>query len=294
MKINFLLIAFALLSSSILAQNTDKQNPNKKQNNFSAKEETFSHYWEDFDSGIFPPSNWALISGATSQTWQLADSNIAMPLSGTSFALCRYDQNLTPGGQDEKLITDAINLNGLNDAKLVFWFFFSKYWGISPNDNYDLQVLVSTDGGLNFNDTIWTELSTDTANWNSWDWVKAEVDITNYINLNDVRFCFRYVGFDGADAAIENVGITFLSTDGNLGHKELKLYPNPSSDFIIFDIDENSLVRIFDINGKIVFNQNINSSENKINISNLNEGIYFINIKNSKSENTSRFIKSGK
>lgn len=291
MKKHIILISIAFLSLSLIAQNQNKYVIQSKNNWCNEKSDHNFHFWHDFETSVFPPNNWLLVSNNTTQTWQLADTSIALPLSGHNFAICRYDHTLNPQGQDEKLITESINLIGLEDAKLEFWFFFSKFWGISPNNNYDLQVLVSTDGGINFNDTIWTEISTDTAAWNSWDWVKAEVDISNYINNNDVRFAFRYVGFDGADAGIDDIAISFLSSTGSYYKKQLSVFPNPSSDYIYISVDEKTNIKIYNLAGKMVYNKSLSNDNNKIDISFLKNGVYIVNINNSKTNYYSRFIK---
>ncbi|HNQ21434.1 MAG TPA: hypothetical protein PKI46_10270, partial [Bacteroidales bacterium] len=73
----------------------------------------------------------------------------------------------------------------------------SKYWGIKPYNNYDLYVVAATDG-INFTDTIWTEMTTDTSTWDSWEWVNAQVDLSDYIGNNNLKLAFVYYGRDGA------------------------------------------------------------------------------------------------
>lgn len=69
---------------------------------------------------------------------------------------------------------------------------------------------------------------------------------------------------------------------------KLKIYPNPVDNFLMIDLDkknELSIVKIYDIYGQIEIAERI--TENKINVSKLNSGIYFISMNGL----TARFIK---
>ncbi|MFN5415510.1 MAG: T9SS type A sorting domain-containing protein [Flavobacteriia bacterium] len=71
-------------------------------------------------------------------------------------------------------------------------------------------------------------------------------------------------------------------------YNTLKFYPNPSSDFITFVSNFDASISIWDINGKEISSELYKISENKIDVSNLNEGMYFL-ISNGKSY---KFIKN--
>jgi hypothetical protein len=234
--------------------------------------------YQDFETGIVPPLNWILDSGITSSTWEIADTNVAITINGNYFAICRFDNTYNSLGQDEKLCTPVLDLSGLDDAKLSFFFLFNKYWGIYPYDNYDFEVILSTDSGLTFGEPIWTELSTDTASWETWEWVKAEVDLSGFVGQSNVQICFRYIGFDGADLAIDDVYISFLSSINEKSVRQLKVYPNPTSNFVKIDINEEALVDVFDIEGKLVKSKNILRDDNIIDLAGLNKGVYFLSI----------------
>jgi len=74
----------------------------------------------------------------------------------------------------------------------------------------------------------------------------------------------------------------------------LKVYPNPANSFINIesDFNANSTIRIFNMQGAIVKQININSNNiQRINIQDLNSGIYFIQIENDKKIIQKKFIK---
>lgn len=85
------------------------------------------------------------------------------------------------------------------------------------------------------------------------------------------------------DKIIELKNDAFLNLE-NYKNKNLKLYPNPSNgDFIItFEniIQANSMLEIFDVNGKMVFSHKINNQQEQINANSLGSGLYFLKIIN--------------
>jgi len=58
----------------------------------------------------------------------------------------------------------------------------------------------------------------------------------------------------------------------------LKIYPNPTSDFFYIESKGKSQVIIFGILGDLVYNEKLLNSKQGISISNLNNGIYFVQI----------------
>jgi len=59
------------------------------------------------------------------------------------------------------------------------------------------------------------------------------------------------------------------------------VYPNPSNGLISFDgLKENNIINVFDVNGKVVYSQNNVQNNATLDLSFLNSGIYFVNIKN--------------
>ena len=74
---------------------------------------------------------------------------------------------------------------------------------------------------------------------------------------------------------------------------QLKLFPNPVQDELTITLQNNvplSAYEIYDISGKKVMTSTLNPS-NRIQVSGLSKGLYFIKVKAAKSELISRFMK---
>lgn len=78
---------------------------------------------------------------------------------------------------------------------------------------------------------------------------------------------------------------TFLGTKENSFKKVFKIYPNPSSDFLIVeDVERNLKVKIYDITGKLLYETLSSGKTLKINTDNFQKGQYILNIENFKPE----------
>ena len=75
----------------------------------------------------------------------------------------------------------------------------------------------------------------------------------------------------------------------------LSIYPNPASENITINFSstsKNISIKIFDATGRLVKNmENLKSGENTINVSELENGLYLINVNDGRSSVTKRFVK---
>jgi len=62
--------------------------------------------------------------------------------------------------------------------------------------------------------------------------------------------------------------------------KEFSVFPNPADDYIMISVDQPTHYTISDIFGKTILNGVIPSDNQQINIENLPDGMYFVNINN--------------
>jgi hypothetical protein len=75
----------------------------------------------------------------------------------------------------------------------------------------------------------------------------------------------------------------------------LKIYPNPTTGIVNIDLgnanlDNKSIVKLYDIQGRNISTKEMNSSVDNINISNLSDGVYLITIENGSSKTTKKIV----
>lgn len=156
---------------------------------------------EDFEGGGFPPAGWTLDQQNLTETWALESFD---PFNGFYYTSCKYDSNLVP--QDEWLYTSVIDASAATtDLRISFAVLLSYYWSVSPNDNYDIEVWVSTDGGSTFTTKIWDE--TALGLFDNFVWYEQVVSLSAFAGESNLVIGFRYVGVDGAEAAFDFISV---------------------------------------------------------------------------------------
>ena len=88
--------------------------------------------------------------------------------------------------------------------------------------------------------------------------------------------------------AVEGTGLKDVK-----GKPVISVYPNPVKDFVTIKSEQSSLesIEIFDINGKMVKQENVIGQEKEMNISELTSGAYIIRIKTEKGIESVRILK---
>ncbi len=172
-----------------------KEEPRTNPNHYTVPAPLGRAYSEGFEAGV-PPAGWTLIStpGHTQALQTTWFQGVSLPYEGMGYATCLYDPALVP--QDEWL-----HFNGsitAVDHHLNFAAYASYYWMVSPYMNYDLVVTVN-------GTPVWS-MQADTS-WNtSFQYYIFDVDLSAYIGQT-VDIGFGYVGTDGAELAVDAVGI---------------------------------------------------------------------------------------
>ena len=117
-------------------------------------------------------------------------------------------------------------------------------------------------------------------------------------NVDEVRFSRGTTdGFTGNLVMLNNFVIkgsvdigTGISTDDV---NKLQVYPNPVVDKLyVSGVQENSSVRISDINGRVIISKKL--KDNNVSVNFLQEGVYTIMITDTKGTRSAKFVKKGK
>ncbi len=175
----------------------------------------------------------------------------------------------------ELLTFDGYNKNNVNEF----------YWSTSSEINNDYFTLERSWDAIHFE-----EIATINGAGNSN--VLLEYEETDLHPMNGTNYYrLRQTDFDG------NYSFSKMITLSNKLEHSLSVYPNPSTSFITLFNKENSLlnsiVKVYDIQGRIVLEELISEDnpEHQINISTFNNGLYFIKINSGENSFKGSFIK---
>lgn len=110
------------------------------------------------------------------------------------------------------------------------------------------------------------------------------------LNNNSTDLIFRLiVNTEQKDVIVSAQATTGVNSITDAG---ISLYPNPVSDIIhLTNIVPGSRIAIYDISGRVFYNQNAKTNMEQINVSTLKSGLYTISVSNDKINTVSKFIK---
>lgn len=150
----------------------------------------------------------------------------------------------------------------------------------------DLRVKVSSeyDGSSDPNQFFWNDI-TDLFNYSTGNYTWAESGEVNISSSVGSLFylAFVYTSSDEGAAAWEVDDVLLVATNANavgeLSEKELVVAPNPANDMVRFTLEEQAQVIVYDLSGRMVSFQPMNAGENKLDVAQLESGVYFLNVR---------------
>ena len=112
------------------------------------------------------------------------------------------------------------------------------------------------------------------------------------IQVDDVDYANNQPQWIKSSNSEYNEDCNYLSISDN-DNANFKMYPNPVHTVLYLETNNNSIdsVTIYSIDGSVVLNE-IENSPKGINVSGLDQGIYFANVKINGKSRTSKFIKN--
>ena len=116
--------------------------------------------------------------------------------NGSYVARCDWGYNI-----DTRLISPVISVQP--DANVIFNWYSSYYWSVSPNPNAQLTIEVSTDNG-----STWTPIWNwqDIGVWTNFTWYESTVSLNAYLG-QAIKVSVHLTGDDNAVSQIDNVRI---------------------------------------------------------------------------------------
>jgi hypothetical protein len=237
---------------------------------------------EGFEGAAFPPACWTIldVDGDNNKWFQGTTPGVAAHAGekcAVSASWVAPSTILTP---DNWLITPKFDINASN-LELRFWV--AAQDPAYPAEKY--SVLVSTTGTA---PADFTAIHTQTLS--SAVYSEIVLPLTSY-NNQSIHIAFRH--FDSSDnfqMKIDAVSIATASSVGiNTASSSYKIYPNPAKNSI--RVESNQIinkVRIVNVLGQEVYSEILSNHGAQINVSNLQSGIYFVNIETTEGTKTQK------
>lgn len=223
---------------------------------------------EGFDDGL---GTWTPYNVLGDQDWYQSE------YSGKTFAkMSGYDG--APYDNEDWLVSPELNLVQYDS---VFFSFESAYNYSGPA----MQLFISTDydGTGDPNDFSWTEI-TDMAVWSEGGFAFAEsgnLNLMEYLQ-NNVYLAFKYTS-NTSEASTWELDSFFVYGYMGVGVNEIsdinfEVYPNPAVNVVSINSSENGQLKLYSVNGQLILENNITEGNNTLNISNVESGIYMVEV----------------
>ena len=169
-------------------------------------------------------------------------------------------------------------------------------------DGDPLRVALSSDydGQSDPSDYQWDDI-TNVFNYSTgnYEWVNSgQVDIAPMIPSYPTSFyiAFIYSSSDEAASSWEIDWVTVIGRHLNAVNEfeasSISLYPNPAREQVSFMLEDNAQVSFFDMTGRMVSTTNCETGQVNLNVSELANGVYFVNVSYANGATTvSKFVK---
>ncbi len=253
----------------------------------------------------------------STNSWSVNDLNGINPFtlySGTGYSsqkcvkLSNFDETTVTV---DELVSPNIDLSSLTDQDTIVLSFRYSYKRKIASNNESLKILASADCG-----DSWVIKSTylgsglvGSANTIPWtpsvnsDWTTVhDPSISKSFYTSNFRFKFQFNGNAGNNIYIDDINLLKQESLGlsknESNFEALEIYPNPSAGELNVHFstpkDENAVIKIQDILGKVAQSQLIKAIEGSnlvlLNTENLASGMYFLNIQMGTSQKIMQFV----
>ncbi|MEM6524611.1 MAG: choice-of-anchor J domain-containing protein [Bacteroidota bacterium] len=231
--------------------------------------EDFAPFKESFTSQT---TNWTAGNPDNDVTWVIEDGVASIDLS-------IYETV----GERDWLVSPNIDLSQANQATLNFDYSYSQ---VNLRDD-GLTVLISSDGGTNYQSTSFDEIGEDlksvTFGSGRTEFENISIPLDDFLGETDVRIAFVSTNDNGDAIVVDNIQV--FTTDFFLESDD-PIFPNPTFDGrfnLKFELDQREDVNIvlYDALGHFILETTLPNTINQtytFNIADRAQGLYFIQV----------------
>ena len=166
------------------------------------------------------------------------------------------------------------------------------FYADNANDSYpeNFSVAISTAANPTAADftTIWNGGAKNGEKYQNWR--EHNIDLSEYAGQN-VWIAFHDVNYDAYEIWIDDITITLGDGTGIAeNNNSISIYPNPATTVLNVNAEGYNTVEIVNILGQVVYGANATSNM-QINVSNFDNGVYFVRLNGANGTATQKFIK---
>jgi len=215
--------------------------------------------WRGVNFTDFPNCVW---------TREPNDGEIIMSHSGDYLL---FGDALLNAYEEKAFISRPLKLNeNALESNMTFYsmvIFAEDYvhHSVRVSTNHDIEALYNGEW-----DQVWVDVEPL-----DMEYVEVNIDLSEYIG-ETVYIAFYKKGDNGPGWCIDDIHVEAISEDlvNENDVISLNIFPNPANDFVMVLGENLDNLEVYNAVGQLVMNSNLNN-ENKINISNLESGVYF-------------------
>lgn len=260
-------------------------------------------FYENFENIKLDSSNWFIENPDVKTTWDtLATKGLVNSNYSAYINLFYYAPRQN---QRDAIITPLVKLPNKDSLFIKFDVAYQmRFTAIADT----LMVYVSDDCGATYTQVYkkgGEDLQTqDTLTNNfvprySTHWRTDYIDISAY-GGSDILVKFESFNRQGNNLFLDNIwvyqGVEPVTIQENNMLTDVKVYPNPTNGLVTLEMGENNLnnasFQLIDMLGKQLKSQQIVQSKMNIDISDLKQGIYFLNVTNNNGRQVLKLIKN--
>jgi PKD repeat protein len=246
---------------------------------------------EDFQSGVFPPAAWNLLSAGGAYTWEEINNITGYSGNPTSAAYVNNYNYNNPGAEDI-LETFEFNVTNALAPQMSFDVAYVRY---SSTYSDTLRIDISPDCGQTWISGVYLKggltLATapdQTVNWTpaaANQWRKDTVDLVPFIGSN-ILVRFVNINAYGNNLFLDNINVYDVTgINSAMVSNEVSVMPNPSNG--LFQVmlapsllrNKLSVIEIMDAEGRLIYSQPAISANTQVDIRKFAKGIYHIQVK---------------
>ena len=170
---------------------------------------------------------------------------------------------------------------------LTFTDIFVEFSTAMKFDGDPLRVVLSTDydGQSDPSDFEWVDI-TDAFDYSTgnYEWVESgSLNVVDLVNNGSFYIAFIYTSNDEAASSWEidyvKVWGKFTASVNENAVNAVNVYPNPAREQVSFNIENDAQVSVYDMTGRMVSVTNVAAGEANLNVSELENGVYFVNFR---------------